>query len=320
MWIHVPELQSIYVRDMEVSNLPLNLLDSTYAPFVTSSATPTPRPLSWRGWKVRPWIQLLFGTISSHSMAQLGVEKWIGSLPVSPANRSLVPDERVELTTTVGSGRRSSVLSVMWDRATSSWRTLGNLSNMDSPKSSPTLPRSGSMRSGACSQRERLAHHIDVTASGSLLNEGKNWKDWPTPVASEAFRGTDPQRGPAGGSKGLKHVATQDWPTPQADDGYKAVMSLETARRQAAKGHQTMLHGAVQMDAEDYPTILNGPPSDRTLTDGGSGSVKVDLNPHFVESLMGVPLDWLTPFTLVEMDSYREWLRKHLPNWQLVLK
>lgn len=27
-----------------------------------SNGKPTPQPLSWRGWKMRPWIRLLYGT------------------------------------------------------------------------------------------------------------------------------------------------------------------------------------------------------------------------------------------------------------------
>jgi hypothetical protein len=245
------------------------------------------------------------------------------------------------------------------------------------------------MRNGVCFQRERLAHHIDGIAAGSLLEDGwatptgqdsvgsgmghatkasgrfagtltdqtvrdpkvrmwgtplaqddqkspeahmatkdrligpgrtevtsltvqtkmpENWKDWPTPVASEAFRGTDPQRGPAGGSKGLKHAATQDWSTPKARDGKDTTWNPGQAARKSP-----------DLPAQATDPMLSGLPSDRTPTDGESGSVKVDLNPHFVESLMGVPKDWLTPSTSVGTDSYQRWLRRHLPNWRLVL-
>ena len=35
-----------------------------------SSGTPRRRPLWWRGWKNRPWLGLLFGTISDPSTAE----------------------------------------------------------------------------------------------------------------------------------------------------------------------------------------------------------------------------------------------------------
>lgn len=48
-----------------------------------------------------------------------------------------------------------------------------------------------------------------------------------------------------------------------------------------------------------------------TTTDGPTTSPAADLNPRFVEALMGVPQGWLTPSTSVETASYRRWLRQH---------
>jgi hypothetical protein len=92
-------------------------------------------------------------------------------------------------------------------------------------------------------------------------------KMWPTPRASEMHRGSDPDRGPGGGSKGLKHHA----------EGFRPV-----------------------------PT---------TPLDGDDGSPKADLNPRFVAALMGVPWDWLTPFTSEATDSYPRAPRKHSTSY-----
>lgn len=64
----------------------------------------------------------------------------------------------------------------------------------------------------------------------------------------------------------------------------------------------------------------SGPQPVTTPTDGSDGPPKVDLNPRFVEALMGVPPNWLTPCTSVATDSFHEWQQKHSPNWRLVLE
>ena len=50
------------------------------------------------------------------------------------------------------------------------------------------------------------------------------------------------------------------------------------------------------------------------MTDGTTTSQPADLNPRFVEALMGVPPNWLTPSTSVETGSYQRWLHAHSLN------
>jgi len=56
--------------------------------FVTSSARPMLRPPSWRGWKTRPWIRHLCGTMLEPSTAARGVERWIFLREATPVSRS----------------------------------------------------------------------------------------------------------------------------------------------------------------------------------------------------------------------------------------
>jgi hypothetical protein len=167
--------------------------------------------------------------------------------------------------TSVGSGLPSDGSSVTWDRDLSCWKTSPDLFGPGYPTSSPTLPSSGSMRNGVCTQRPRLAPPTNANASGS-------------------------------------------WPTPQAADGHKiGSMTPETAARQAAKGHQEMLAGAIH--------TASGPRAATTTPDGPNGSPKADLNPRFVEALMGVPKGWLTPSTSVETGSFQQWQQQHSSSW-----
>ena len=64
------------------------------------------------------------------------------------------------------SGRTSSEPFASYDQGSSSWRTSQDLSST-SESSSVTWPRSGSMRSGRCFERPKLALPIDATVSSS---------------------------------------------------------------------------------------------------------------------------------------------------------
>lgn len=80
-WLYVPALAD--------SNLESELRpEEAIVSCVTSSGKPLPRPLSWRGWKTRPWIGRLSGTISRPSMATRGADWWIASLRASRANHT----------------------------------------------------------------------------------------------------------------------------------------------------------------------------------------------------------------------------------------
>lgn len=361
MWLHVPNsLASTSAQDTEDSNSGSDSLESTLGPWLTLSGTPTRRPLLWQGWKNRTWIKRLSGTISQPSTADRGAAEWIASLPVSPVSLSAQQDQIWELTTTAGSGLPSNESFVEWDRDLCSWKTSPDLFGEVFPLSSLILPSSGSMRNGVCTQRPRLAHRINGNASGS----------WPTPTGSDAHRGTDPERGPAGGGHTLKGTVSnwptprahnsinmsqesagrpgggpdlpeaalnwptpratnparssaqgtarptlneeacgresdKQWPTPQASEYTKhGGMTEETAIRRKAAGQQEMLsqliatNSGLPQETETGPSILP----------------RVDLNPRFVEALMGLPPGWLTPSILVGTDSCHRWLRRHSSN------
>ena len=99
---------------------------------------------------------------------------------------------------------------------------------------------------------------IDDRPRGRGADLKSQAKMWPTPKASEGFRGTDPARPGRTGGDSLKQ-AVAGWPTPKARD--------------AQLGH------------------LDG----TTPTDGTNGPPEADLNPSFVESLMGLPDGWSDP-------------------------
>ena len=140
--------------------------------FVSLSGKPTPRPLSWRGWKTRPWIRLLSGTTLPPSTASLGVERWISSLPDSPVSHSVAPERDKERETTDGYGTTSPESSEKSGHQRSFWKMYEDCSSQNRSKPldefSGRWPTSGTMRNGDVSERVALEPLIGGNGCSSL--------------------------------------------------------------------------------------------------------------------------------------------------------
>ena len=196
-------------------------------------------------------------------------------------------DEALELTESdqeCGEKWRGSFTK--FDQDSCSWKThqcslLGGLE--------PFLeiwPSWGLMRDGECWEQTPLAHPIKESAFGFTV---------PTPVASDGTTGSligkndsfyetktgmprKINQNGKDGSVGLGRLV-QMWPTPQASDNRdRGNMSNPSIQRRIAKGKQIMLSQSV---------------------DRNSGQ----LNPTWVEWLMGWPLGW-TDLKQLEMDKF----------------
>ena len=270
-------------------------------PFVTLSGKPSRRPLSWRGWKTRAWIKLLFGTISQPLTASLGVEKWIRSLPDSPVSQSVTREIERGKTIKDGSGLTSCESFARLDRDSSSWKTCQESFLWEPEPYSEALPKWGSMRNGALYQREAL----------ELRTKEKDGFAWPTPSASVSNDGESPKtwmerwRYHAEKEQGATRagvpltVAAQLWPTPQARDWRGANGPVHQSKD---RPHQDQLPNFVMWSfLQGHRTEKDGQPS---LNDSQR------LSPQFVEMLMGLPIGW-TGFERLETASchYRRRLR-----------
>ena len=93
MWLYLPKsiLESPLPPDPAGLSLEFRLPCRDTELFAGASGTHTPRPLSWRGWKTRPWIRRLSGLTLPPLTAAPGAKKWIWSLPDTPASRSAPP-------------------------------------------------------------------------------------------------------------------------------------------------------------------------------------------------------------------------------------
>ena len=312
-WLSVPELAD--------SSLDSESSGPDFAPSVMLSGKATQRPLSWRGWKTRPWIRLLYGTISAPSTASRGAERWIASLAESRVLHSAQPGSKEDSKTNAGLGTISSGWSMKFDPESSFWRTSQASLFTDSPASSEDwkiLSRAGGVASGCAYPR----------AVWVPLTEGKDSSDfsWPTPRAVQppesvenwekrrakyAAQGQDLQknleveamRWPTPTSRDWKDGACENqdvpsnallgrvavrWPTPTSQDA----AGSGSAGYSTASGRS---EGVTLTDATVRASRLGLP----TVSAGESGSPqeapRQRLNPAFVEALMGLPPGWSLP-------------------------
>ena len=163
-------------------------------------------------------------------------------------------------------GAKLPVLLASYDHPTSSWRTCQHFLDEGLERFSETWPRSGMMRSGTAYQLPTLAHLTDGTASGL----------WPTPdtrgfcnkgsmsMVARKARNYEEFAGMCyrGGNK------KKFWPTPQASDNRdRGNPSSGAVKRRMQKGKQISLSQSVS-------------------------EVYGQLNPTWVEWLMGFPIGW----------------------------
>ena len=216
-----------------------------------------------------------------------------------------------------------------WDRATSSWRTPQCSLLADLDVFSETWPQWGMMRAGECSVQSMPALRTSGTESGLLptplaslgTNGGPNQRDssgrpglqmaammWPTPIASSG----GPSR--LGNFRGNPLAsAVKTWPTPCASEARQGYQN----RNNGKKGSQKSLTTVV-VDAEKFATPQardfrsgstdrwDNPDRSRNLNDQIGGQ----LNPTWVEWLMGWPLGW-TDLKPLGMDKFQAWRRSH---------
>ena len=133
------------------------------------------------------------------------------------------------------------------------------------------------------------------TAVTSLTVQAKLW---PTPRAHDGSSGSTAHSS-SDFRPTLKQYAQTMWPTPRA-----SMNENRTTKNAPSHGvtHGLTLAGEASRQAQT------------TSTDGNNGSPRADLNPRFVAALMGLPWDWLTPYTSAETASCPNVPPKHGHN------
>lgn len=168
------------------------------------------------------------------------------------------------------------------DRDLLKWKTAQCSLLGDSEEFLETWPRWGSMRNGASYLRPTPALRICESASGL----------WPTPTATLGTKGgrVTPRKGREGGTL-IEAVSARRWPTPCAS---------ASASKGSSPAALTRKSGASRAnDRIDHAVMAS---------DGGQ------LNPEWVEWLMGWPIGW-TELKPLAMDRFREWRQQHSTSW-----
>lgn len=271
------------------------------AVWVTSSGIATLRPLSWRGWRDRPWIARLSSTIFAPSRAEHTAAEWISSLPASLASRSAWPAISAESKTSAGCGSPRGKSSATRARGRSCSKTSEASTAPASDPFSERLPTAGGLRNGRISVRPTLARLTSATDSSLSL--------WPTATATDSkasgAAGYSTDSGRHSGTT-LTDAAVRLWPTPTAqtygtNQGGAAGRvgpvreSLETLARHWATPTARDWRSEVATQSPEH-----SPPLGRQVlqieTGGPSGSASTgsarQLCVRFVEALMGFPIGW----------------------------
>lgn len=242
-----------------------------------------------------------------------------------------------------GSGVKWRESSARYDLKSSTWKTHLCLWEEDLPWSSVTLPKWGMTRSGALFQHPTLERPISASVAGlwptitvcgnhnqpgSSKNAG--WglssavKMWITPSASDSTRGGKITNKMTGSSLAKQINTSERWPTPTA------TLSSKGGRITLRKGREggTLIEA---VSARTWPTPVasmakGSSPAALTRKCGADRSNdRLDhavmasdggqLNPEWVEWLMGWPIGW-TELKPLAMDRFREWQRQHSPFYR----
>lgn len=264
----------------------------------------------------------LCARISRPSTVGASLDSWIASLVATRASRSASPvDSAAPLIPGI-----SGPISEGSDRRTveTSCATSGSLP-FSSSKTSPTICGSDSLTSPAtyarwvtqlrraCLQRRKSAQLRSVSACSS----------WPTPRtltgdAESATRKKELGRTESGG--GDLQAAAQAWSTPRASDGEKGGPQQQFGAggtplpAQAVKWATptTRDHKDGSSPSANVPTnCLLGRQAPRMMSSGRASfasapTSRLQLNPSFVEWLMGWPLGWTVCGSSATVSSLRK--------------
>ena len=252
------------------------------APCAMSSETLSPRPFSWHGWRTRPWLQLLCGTICEPSTAALGVARFISSLPDIHASRSRSQAFAGASTTLDISGPMLPVSSAKSRRNGASSRTSPAISPSVSETSSETFNAWAIALLRASNQRRKSARRTAVTGCSF----------WPTPT----FKGSGNRACIQVGPEGLRF----------RDDLNQT--GKQIGIRNAASAWTLLWDILIASGWDPGPF----PSSHRVRVIFGSGEKYSiggpSLNPAFTDHLMGWPMGWTDPRQPV--TGWSPWLQQ----------
>lgn len=265
MWYHIPGVSSIWSMYAAgtVGSGWLSTLRSMgmCAPCCTVSGTLTPRPFSWRGWRTRPWIARLSGTMLSRSEAQRCLSTWADSTLCGPscargtrASHSVAPESALVRTIRDIYGRGSLDSLKSFARESCSLKMYLDTCEMGSREFTGTFVEwvTGLRRDYLVRRRSaQVIDESDCLFSGAWRTPDADVRSglplrtharsrvrlkyqvdsWPTPLVHDVTqRGSGQQPSSKAGNACLSRSATS-WMTPRAADAHGADYQYDQADR-----------------------------------------------------------------------------------------
>jgi hypothetical protein len=298
------------------------------APSAPLSVMPTPHKF-WRNDKMMDVSRLSqFGLTCAVLTEDRGEDLLTWFRADFLARTSARPAQEKGLTASApASGGRWPESSVRFDPVSSSWKTAHCLWEEVLPWSSVTLPKWGMTRSGVVCRHPTAERPISAiehglwptpTVCGNNNKPGSSkkagWglatavKQWTTPSASDARRGGTITAGMSGSSLVQQVNTPEKWPTPVTrglDGGSHSRAALKKRKwptpvasmaKGSSPGALTRKSGADRSNDRLDHAVMD--------SDGGQ------LNPAWVEWLMGWPIGW-TELKPLAMARFQEWQQQH---------
>lgn len=186
------------------------------------------------------------------------------------------------------SGGKCTGLLAKYDRNMSLWRTpqCSLLAGLDVFLG--TWPRSGMMRNGWCWERTTWVPRMSVSACGYLLS---------TPPLGQGMKFATPQ------ARDFRTGEARRWDNPARSRNLNdQIAKFPTPRTKGMCGGSGAFQKMKALEAEGIVTTEER----KQMTAGNGGQ----LNPPWVEWLMGWPLEW-TALKPLATDKFRQWQQLH---------
>ena len=286
---------------------------------------PSPSRTWSKRWKTVTWTQHLFGRTLLNSTAKRGAESWIASLAATRASHSRLREDEPEQ---VIQDTCSHTLPASLQKCNLPWcssRTLTLILPLDLKKSESDfkdwvigLRREYSQRkkwgprtAGSASSLWGTPANADAVGSNGG-GQGKSLRtdvaQWPTATSTDAkasgAAGYSTKSGRHSGTT-LTDAAVRQWPTPISRDVKSGAVSNETLMRNSRPLSEVAIYSL-----QAPPSEIDGQKSPKTCNP--------QLNPRFVEWLMGMPHGW-TDCEHLETESFLSWQQLHSERLQEIL-
>lgn len=302
MWI-LPKnypLSSHFAQGMVASKEDLSLPGLNIESSLMWRSKPMRLPTCLRKWKRDYWFQRLCIAILLPSHRSSFEEKLTLSLVDIRANHFQFPENEKDLNQKqdISGGISGDTLQQL-DLIESSLKMSKVTSRLDCPQLLPTWKKMITEQRGEYSQRVKLAHHTNESASSS----------WPTATVFDVTGGSYPTElvngqwrskhskdpnSPWYGAK-LKdavEAAEVKWPTPTATENGPGTDRNNPNYGQLGLANHPDVHGTTVQRAPMQKDRLGQPGQDQSNTSGKSQESFGKLNPNWVEQLMGLPIGW----------------------------